>query len=108
MNLNISSAIMVRLFKMMTDVCLLFRVLGLDCIEMCLNPVHTPQLHLSHILHFTRFTCYAVNYVGAFTGYIFSGDITVVCKSAGNAARLVQNCTIFAIFGIAFITQFTI
>ena len=50
MHLHISSAIMVRLLKMMADVCLLSRVLRLNSIEVSLDSVHTPQFRLPYVL----------------------------------------------------------
>ncbi len=106
MNLDISSPIVVRLFEMAADVSLLFWIFGLDCIKMCLNPVHTPQLSLSHILHFASLASDAINQIWALAGYIFPSYITAACVSTGNAARPVEDCTIFTISRTTFIYLF--
>ena len=99
---------MVRLFKMAADVCLLLWVFGLDRVKVSLDPVHTPQLGLSNILFSTCFARYAVDNVWTFTGYIFPGYITAACISAGYSAAVIQNCTIFTIFGFAFLARIAI
>ena len=85
MHFDISSSIVIRLFEMAADVCLLPRIFGLDGVKMCLNPVHTPKFSLSHILHFIRFTRNAINDIQALASDILTSNITAACVSAGNS-----------------------
>ncbi len=98
---------MVRLFKMAANVCLLSWIFRRDCIEVSLDPVHTPQFCLAHIFFLAGFASDTINDIWAFTGHIFASIVTSAHIRTGYMAQMVQNNAIFAIF-IAFIACFTI
>ncbi len=84
MYLHISSTIVVRLFEMSADVCLLPRIFGLNGVEMCLNSVHASKFGLSHILHFAFFAGDTVNYIWTLAGDIFLSQIAAPSKCAND------------------------
>ena len=61
-----------------------------DAPEMVVEPIHESQLGLSHVLHATCFTCYAVNEIATSTCHIVFCSVLSPCVVALDLATLIQ------------------